>query len=289
MQNWPFISGRLYNRRADIHAPFGGQQQGGIASPAKHNVVFAFTGKSGAKHGYSDSYQSDGSFHYYGEGQQGDMRIQRGNLAIASHAGLSRDLLLFETTNKGGPVRYIGQFVCAGWFSEQQPDTNGDLRQAIVFKLVPLAAFQAAIEDSVPEGAADDAAFNALRMRAYAAASMPVKVTKEAAVTSAFVRSRIVRDYALARANGACECCGKAAPFTTVLGQPFLEVHHIRRLTDGGPDSPNDVAAICPNCHREAHHGAGAERLNASLLETVRAVERVTYADLKHLPAFAVR
>jgi hypothetical protein len=47
------------------------------------------------------------------------MRIQRGNLAIANHAGLSRDLLLFETTNKGGPVRYIGQFVCAGWFAEQ--------------------------------------------------------------------------------------------------------------------------------------------------------------------------
>ncbi len=47
------------------------------------------------------------------------MRIQRGNLAIANHAGLSRDLLLLETTNKGGPVRYIGQFVCAGWFAEQ--------------------------------------------------------------------------------------------------------------------------------------------------------------------------
>ena len=100
------------------------------------------------------------------------MRIQRSNLAIANHAGLSRDLLLFETTNKGGPVRYIGQFVCAGWFAEQQPDTNGDLRQAIVFKLVPLASFEAAINDNVPEGAPDAATFNELRMRAYAAASM---------------------------------------------------------------------------------------------------------------------
>lgn len=157
------------------------------------------------------------------------------------------------------------------------------VREAIVFKLVPFASFEVAIKEDAPEVATDEAAFNALRMRAYAASSIPVKVTKEAAVTTAFVRSKIVRDYALARANGACECCGKAAPFKTAAGQPYLEVHHIRRLTDGGPDSPNDVTAICPNCHREAHHGVDAKNLNATLLENVRAVEKVTYADLKHL------
>ncbi|MFC1652495.1 HNH endonuclease [Planctomycetota bacterium] len=36
----------------------------------------------------------------------------------------------------------------------------------------------------------------------------------------------------------------------------FLEVHHLFRLADDGPDIPDNVAAICPNCHRELHYGA---------------------------------
>jgi hypothetical protein len=49
-----FQTGVTYNRRADIHARFHGQMQGGISTPAKHSVIFAFTGTSGRRHGYSD-------------------------------------------------------------------------------------------------------------------------------------------------------------------------------------------------------------------------------------------
>ena len=31
---WGFEVGRVYNRRIDIHGRFGGQQQGGIVTPA---------------------------------------------------------------------------------------------------------------------------------------------------------------------------------------------------------------------------------------------------------------
>ncbi len=72
MPNWPFVPGRSYSRRADIHEKYGGQEQGGIATPAGHNVIFAFTGASGSKHGYADDWQPDGTFHYCGEGQVGD-------------------------------------------------------------------------------------------------------------------------------------------------------------------------------------------------------------------------
>ena len=41
--------------------------------------------------------------------------------------------------------------------------------------------------------------------------------------------------------------CGAAAPFTTKEGLPYLEAHHIRRLTDGGPDDPRWVAGVGPN------------------------------------------
>jgi hypothetical protein len=40
------------------------------------------------------------------------------------------------------------------------------------------------------------------------------------------------------------QACGAAAPFCTVRGQPYLEPHHIHRLSDGGPDDLNWVASV---------------------------------------------
>lgn len=61
---------------------------------------------------------------------------------------------------------------------------------------------------------------------------------------------------ALSRAAGFCESCKNPAPFTRASdGTPFLEVHHIKSLADGGEDTLENVVALCPNCHREKHHG----------------------------------
>ena len=54
--SWGFEVGRVYNRRADIHGRFGGQQQGGIITPAQHPVVIIITGEEGVQHGYADRY-----------------------------------------------------------------------------------------------------------------------------------------------------------------------------------------------------------------------------------------
>lgn len=50
-----------------------------------------------------------------------------------------------------------------------------------------------------------------------------------------------------------CQLCGLPAPFTTHEGEPFLEIHHIVPLADGGTDTPGNVVALCPNCHRRIH------------------------------------
>ena len=64
-----------------------------------------------------------------------------------------------------------------------------------------------------------------------------------------------VHSYVLQRAKGLCELCKKPAPFMSSSNAPFLEVHHVKRLADGGADVPHNAVALCPNCHREAHHG----------------------------------
>jgi 5-methylcytosine-specific restriction protein A len=84
-----------------------------------------------------------------------------------------------------------------------------------------------------------------------------------------FVRDLWVAWWVLRRADGRCELCALEAPFNRLDGTPFLEVHHVTRLADRGPDTPENAAGVCPNCHRRLHHGSDAtecgERLRATI------------------------
>ncbi|THE64894.1 HNH endonuclease [Salinadaptatus halalkaliphilus] len=74
--------------------------------------------------------------------------------------------------------------------------------------------------------------------------------------------------YWVLRADGVCQGCDEPAPFTDTDGEPFLEVHHLQRRSDGGPDHPDNVVALCPNCHRRVHHGPDGEAFDRALLES---------------------
>lgn len=88
-----------------------------------------------------------------------------------------------------------------------------------------------------------------------------------------FVRDPRVRAAVLDRAAGHCEYCGTAG-FTTVAGEIFLETHHIVSLSEGGSDSPSNVAAVCPNHHREAHFGTSAPVIRDFLLAVAAGRQR---------------
>lgn len=262
---WGFERGRIYNRRADIHAQFGGQQQGGIITPSKHPLVIIITGEEGLAHGYADRLRPDGVFEYFGEGQVGDMTMQRGNAAIANHSGNGASLLLFQKTSSG--LRFEDEYLYEGHHIEKAPDRLGNMRDAIVFELRPVAAVVEKIEE-MPPTSPD---LSELRKRAFAAANETPGKAKSTA--SVFERSRDVRDYVVARAKGHCEGCSQPAPFRRGNGVPYLEPHHIRRLTDGGPDDPRFVIALCPNCHRRVHSGADGSTYNGKLLASMKAIE----------------
>lgn len=89
-----------------------------------------------------------------------------------------------------------------------------------------------------------------------------------------FQRSVAVAAWVLARAAGRCELCRAPAPFSTSEGRPFLEVHHLIRLADGGPDTVKNVAALCPNCHRCLHYGADGVALTGQLQRELGIRER---------------
>lgn len=85
-----------------------------------------------------------------------------------------------------------------------------------------------------------------------------------------YVRSPWVVAAALLRANGSCEMpeC-KEVLIIRDDGKPYLEVHHIDPLSNGGPDLLRNVAALCPRCHRFLHHGQGRALASEQLLEVV--------------------
>lgn len=75
-------------------------------------------------------------------------------------------------------------------------------------------------------------------------------------VSYTFRRNPDVVAEALLRAAGHCESCNLPAPFMRAKDMsPYLEVHHIIPLSDGGEDSLDNVVAVCPNCHRRYHFG----------------------------------
>lgn len=132
----PFQLGALYNRQAQIHAMLGGQQQGGISTPKDNPIIIAFTGEAGISHGYRDFWDDNEIFHYFGEGQTGDMRYTGGNRAIDQHVSDGKKLIIFQMMGKGRPYRYLGEFVrLSSYIQPNTPDTKGDLRNAIVFRL----------------------------------------------------------------------------------------------------------------------------------------------------------
>lgn len=275
-----FQIGNEYRRR-DLHAAFGGQEQGGISTPAQHPLIFLVTGKSGEQYGYHDAWEDSGVFRYFGEGRVGNMRFERGNEAVRSHGETGRELHLFEDQKKG-MLRYVGEMTCAGWrYEDNVPDQNGDSRRAIVFYL---ASIQALSDNQPPPdvesptvagtGGANPMWSQDLdELRKQIVARGTQVETSKVAAREVHRRSRALRIYVLRRANGICEACGQLAPFSTPDGRPFLEAHHTRRLSDGGLDEPRWVAGICPNCHRRAHYADDAESFNSELQTKLGSLE----------------
>ena len=66
-----------------------------------------------------------------------------------------------------------------------------------------------------------------------------------------YVRDPKVVAYVLRQSKGKCFDCKKKGPFVSrATGLPYLEVHHIRMLKDGGADAVENAVAG----HRKRHH-----------------------------------
>jgi len=133
-----FIPNQTY-RRSEIHDQYGGNRQSGICPSAQGPYIFIFSGSQGHQHGYKDQWMNDKIYSYTGEGQVGDMKFTKGNLALMEHRNQGKRVFLFEYVQTG-TVRFVSEleFYDVDFF--ETSDRNGDLRIGIKFFFNPIGA-----------------------------------------------------------------------------------------------------------------------------------------------------
>lgn len=193
-----------------------------------------------------------------------------GNSFIKKHVyqGLSRQ---FGRTEKSYEYRmqnisYLYSLMGRNWVSGLKPAKNvGAKTAAILERLIFEAEGQALTPTAEFES-------QVITYKSKKTLQRPIGVNKPEKSSSSvtqFTRDPKVKAWVLKQANGKCECCSGSAPFLTAEGEPYLEVHHLRRLADGGSDTVSNAVALCPNCHREIHYGIDKTTLVDSMYDKI--------------------
>ena len=207
---------------------------------------------------YGDRWEQN-ILYYTGMGQVGDQSLDGNqNKTLFESRTNGVGVHLFEVFKKGRYI-YVGEVeLGAPPFQETQPDVNHNMRSTWVFPIVlksggePLAV---SLEDfrSVQD-------IHAKKVSKYSdsqlLALLPAegnKPSKRATQYYEYCRDPHVVTAALRRSKGICQLCDGPAPFVKKDGTPFLEVHHIQPLSEGGEDTLRNCVALCPNCHRKVH------------------------------------
>jgi 5-methylcytosine-specific restriction protein A len=87
-------------------------------------------------------------------------------------------------------------------------------------------------------------------------------------------RDPLVKAWVLQEANGICELCDSPSPFLKSNGKPYLEVHHINHLANGGSDTISNAIAVCPNCHRALHYSSKRDELTENSIIKIERLVR---------------
>ncbi|WP_121615361.1 HNH endonuclease [Virgibacillus halodenitrificans] len=208
---------------------------------------------------YDDRWEGD-ILHYTGMGKNGDQDInfsQNRTLNESNTNGI--DVFLFEVVKEREYI-YMGEVVLSSIpYQEIQPGEDGEKRKVWIFPVrlrnseeVSLIS-KKLIEWNYSEKQKKAKRLSDLEVKKKAQQTGMNKIGLRNSVINTYERNPYVMEYAKRRANGICELCEEQAPFSNKKGEPYLETHHIIWLSKGGPDTIENTAALCPNCHKKMH------------------------------------
>jgi len=239
----------------DICNAFLCSTQGGMRRSHKTNTLVLVANH--IKSIFDDRWDGD-TMHYTGMGLKGEQSLefmQNKTLSESNTNGV--DIHFFEVFTEK-VYTYQGQVILTDKpFQELQDDEDGNSRNVWMFPLkrrdgsipvIPKIELDKTLERRVKK--ASTLSLDELKSRA---SKSPAKPGSRVATTTTYQRDPNVVNYTLKRANGICELCEQPAPFNKKNGEPYLEVHHVEQLANGGEDTIENAAALCPNCHRKMH------------------------------------
>ncbi len=171
------------------------------------------------------------------------------NGALASR---SRGSLEFRMANISAVLRDQG----AQWINGYQPRVN--VGTAVATRILSSLRRNGvpAATDVEPDDDKDRLREKVRKIRKVGSSRVPAgqaKPEKSSRSQSTYKRDPKVIAWVLDEAKGVCELCTSPAPFLDADGYPYLEVHHVKHLANGGSDKTTNAVALCPNCHRWCH------------------------------------
>jgi 5-methylcytosine-specific restriction protein A len=247
------LGGRYNND--DICNAFLCSPQGGMRRSQKTNTLVLVANH--VKSIFDDRWNGN-TMNYTGMGLKGEQSLdfmQNKTLSESNTNGV--DIHFFEVFTEK-VYTYQGQVLLSRKpFQEQQDDEDGNSRSVWIFPLtrtdnstpiIPKIELDKTFEIKVKKASA--LSLDELKSRASKSQTKP---GSRIATTTTYQRDPNVVNYTLKRANGMCELCEQPAPFNKRNGEPYLEVHHVEQLSNGGSDTIENAVALCPNCHRKMH------------------------------------
>lgn len=228
---------------------------------------------------YYDRWDGD-ILYYTGMGQKGDQSptfMQNGTLAESGETGIP--IFLFEVYHSN-EYTYRGEVTLTARPKEaRQPDRDGNDRKVLIFPL-KLVSSGALLDKDTIEKSYKVKLKKARKLKDENLSKLVArgrkKPGKRQVVATHYDRNPYVVEYVKRRSGGLCEACGAAAPFKMADGTPYLEVHHITPLADGGDDTINNAAALCPNCHRRCHHAKDKKSYTKKLRKIIDSLIKKT-------------
>ncbi len=199
------------------------------------------------------------TFHFTGMGLSGEPGLSfNQNKALCEAKEKGTGLYLFEVFEPGN-YTYTGEVELAdNPYLSRQTDGEKNLRDVTVFPLIRReTSHPLPVKKEVPETKEEIVRKKAQKLPMdeleFQAKYSLKEGSRREVVSEVFDGDQIVSEYAKRRAGGSCQLCNMPAPFKDHNGEPYLEIHHIVPLEEGGPDTIENVAALCPNCHRKMH------------------------------------
>lgn len=283
----PPILGERFADRTAIWRAFGGQWQQGIVRFAGSDVVNVFSDANGPYPDFEDP--ESGVIEYRGQGLRGNQSLSYGN-KLLEDARLARVPLRFWHRPVNGNWTFKSWVVVEDRLKIEEPDRDGNSAQRLVWILVPVPSpdkdtWQEEARNSspldLPQPGLEELLDEGEMKRRYQQfveeirqeVSQPPRYSRQ---VRTYKRRRLARELVLIRANYQCEHdkCG-GMPFE--LGRdnrPILQVDHITPLSESGSDTPDNMIALCPNCHSAKTLGRSADNTARRFRQLVELAER---------------